>query len=132
MANITVEETINGLVSEASAALSTARTPEEAYKIFMASAGRGMMQVMANALADATGNTVTATAENTAISGWQNYVTGCTVAIDFGSPSFGNSWLAGAPNNKDIPSTKLQTSVSPGAIPAILGGSITIGGSWSF
>ncbi len=132
MSNTITEETINALVSETSAALTGASTPEEAYKIFMASAGKGMMQVMANALADVAGNTATALAGNKAIEGWQNYITGCTMAMDFGSPSFGTVWLNNAPNSKDVPSTKLQAAVTPSATPAIFGGTITIGGSWSF
>ncbi len=132
MTDTTVDKTINALVGEASTALSGASTPEEAYKVFMAAAGKGMMQVMAKALAAAAGNTVTSVAGNTAIEGWQKYITGCTMSMDFGSPSFGTVWIAGASSTKDVPSTKLQAAVTSGSAPALLGGSITIGGTWSF
>ena len=125
------EEKINLLAKEAKNAISGALTPEEAYQRFMAKAGKGMMQVMADALASITAQAVESN-EDTPYKGWQNYITGCSIDMNFGSPSFGTVWISSAPNNKAVPSTKLQASVQPEIAPEVLGGSITIGGSWSF
>ena len=126
-----VEESMNEFIAEANTALSGAGTPEEAYKRFMAVAGKGMMQVMANALAAATGDAVGASS-NSSIEGWENYITGCTVDMNFGSPSYGTIWLANAPNAQNVPNTTLQASVTPASQLAGFGGSITVGGVWNF
>jgi hypothetical protein len=75
-ANLTaaVEKVTLQLVETASRAAAAASTPEDAYKRFMTVAGKGLMQVMADALASAVSGAVTATKDKRDIRGWEKFV----------------------------------------------------------
>lgn len=105
------------------AAMSAARTPEEAYKIFADAASEGLTKLLAEALAKALGSASVATT-NPAIAGWEKLVAG--IALDM---------VWGTPDRVMPPSVKIgfAPAVLPaGANPTIAGGSITIGGTWTF
>jgi hypothetical protein len=94
-----------------------------------------MMQVMADALAGAVSEAVTKTATKPEIAGWEKFVRGCVVSLDFGAPiNFSDpAAVASTSDYQKLLTNTLQTSVQPkGSGVALLGGSITIGGSWSF
>jgi hypothetical protein len=71
-----IQKVTSELISTASAAEASASTPEEAYKRFMTVAGKGMMQVMADALAGAVSDAATKTAAKPEIAGWEKFVKG--------------------------------------------------------
>ena len=73
-----------------SAAMSSASSPEEAYKIFAGAATQYIGDAVAKAMADAIGaaSTVSATAANPAIVGWEKFFTGATIALNWGTPGF--------------------------------------------
>jgi hypothetical protein len=130
-----IQKAASELISAASAAAASASTPEEAYKRFMTLAGKGMMQVMADALAGAVSEAATKTATKPEIAGWEKFVKGCVVSLDFGAPiDFSDpAAVASTSDYQKLLTNTLQTSVQPkGSGVALLGGSITIGGSWSF
>lgn len=132
-----LEKVTASLITSASKAAAAAGTPEDAYKRFMTVAGKGMMQVMANALAAAVAGGMEATKGKKALHGWEKFVKGCVVNIDFGAPIDIAAVAASAtPLDLDFQKvlvTKLQDSVIPTAeAPKFFGGSITVGGSWTF
>ena len=130
-----IQKAASELISAASAAAASASTPEEAYKRFMTLAGKGMMQVMADALAGAVSEAATKTATKPEIAGWEKFVKGCVVSLDFGAPiDFSDSAaVASTSDYQKLLTNTLQTSVQPeGSGVALLGGSITLGGTWSF
>jgi hypothetical protein len=132
-----IQKATSALMSAAGAAAASASTPEEAYKRFMTLAGKVMMQVMAEALAGAVSESVTKTADNPKIAGWERFVSGCTVSLDFGAPiDFENSAsVASISDYQKLLTNKLQTSAqAKGSGVGLVGGSISVsvGGSWSF
>ena len=130
-----IQKATSELISTASEAAASASTPEEAYKRFMTVAGKGMMQAMADALAGAVSESVTKTAAKPEIAGWEKFVKGCVVSLDFGAPIDFDSptSVASVSDYQKLLTNKLQTSVQPkGSGVGLLGGSISIGGSWSF
>lgn len=101
----------------------------------MTLAGKGMMEVMANALAGAVSNAVATTATKSEIAGWEKFVKGCVVSLDFGAP-IDFSDLAAVASTSDyqkLLTNTLQTSArANGSGVALLGGSIVVSGTWSF
>jgi len=67
-------------------ALSAAKSPEEAAKIFYAEASRGLSVVIADAIEKAL-NSVHMTAANPAIAGWEKLIGGCGIQLAWESPS---------------------------------------------
>ena len=131
MSEISLEQEVNSLVDRMSSELEQTQSPEEAYKVFMSAAGKGLMQVMANALAEVVSSSSNLTKSNSKISGWEQYITGCSCVLDFGAPN--SSTIFRTTNIANYGYTKMQGSVQPTNLHQ-LGGSIniTVGGSWSF
>jgi hypothetical protein len=134
-----VEKTTANLVAVAGRAAAAASTPEDAYKRFMSVAGKGMMQVMADALASAVSGALEATKVKRDIEGWEKFVKGCVLSMDFGAPIdiAAMAQAAGAVpvDFRRVLVTKLQDSVNPTEDAArLLGGriDITVGGHWDF
>jgi len=130
-----IESNLANIVEEATTSMQNAQTPEEAYKLFMANAGRGMLQVVADSLALVVANSVSSLSSNPNIQGWENFVDGCCCTFDYGSPY---TFTMVNPANENISASvmqfnKLQATVTP-KVPKVLGGSVSIsvGGSWSF
>ena len=67
-------------------AMTAATTPEEAYKLFIAKLTPGVAQAMANALAAAVGTALKTVEKNKSIDGWQKFVTGFEMHLDYGVP----------------------------------------------
>jgi hypothetical protein len=111
------------LTAKTTTTMQQAKTPEEAYKVFAGAMAQGLGDVIADALGKALGAMSTA-AVNPAIVGWEQYVKGMNMAVAFGTPG----------NN--VPPTVLNTFstsvIGAGAAPHIQGGSISIGGTWTF
>lgn len=107
------------LAESALSDIGMAKTPEEAYKIFVAAASKGLTEVVAKALAEAVGAASGLAANNPQISGWEKYVSGITLSGCWGTPGF-----LSQPSSLNT----FDAVVDPG----LLGGSISIGGSWSF
>ena len=133
----TVQKTTTEIVKAASTAVASASTPEEAYKKFMTVAGKGMMEVMANALAAAVSDTVAETATKSDITGWEKFVKGCVVSLDFGAPINFDDPAAMASvidYQKLITNTLVASAVGSAhqTNPALLGGCLLVTGSWSF
>ena len=104
-------------------AMTTASSPEEAYKIFAGAVSQGLGNMVADALAKALGATSLAAA-NPAVAGWEKYVNGIAMQMNWGTPGF------------KAPSTVMTSFsnavIGTSAAPSIQGGSITIGGTWTF
>jgi hypothetical protein len=67
-------------------ALSSAKSPEEAAKIFYAEASRGLSIVIANAVEKAI-NSANPASANSMIAGWEKLVGGCGIQLAWESPS---------------------------------------------
>lgn len=130
-----LEKVTASLIATASKVAAAAGTPEEAYKRFMTVAGKGMMQVMANALAVAVAGGAEAT-KGKKSEGWEKFVKGCAMTFDFGAPIDLAAVARGEGGVLDFQKvlvTKLQDNVQPTEEAAkLLGGSISVGGTWSF
>lgn len=103
--------------------LSTAQTPEEAYKIFAEAFSKGLGGLIANAMAEALNkNVANINSINPNIAGWEQYLTSLVVNGSFG------------PGYKILPTTINTFSNSKAESLAILGGSltVTVGGTWNF
>ncbi len=142
MSETLVHDAVKKMIATAKDAAAGANTPEDAYKRFMAAAGKGMMQVMADALHAAVSGTVSSLSHNKDIVGWEKFVKGCAVTFDFGSPINVDALIASATplpiDFEKVLVTKLAGHVTPtppkpGGTP-LLGGGIDIGisGHWSF
>lgn len=103
--------------------ISKAATPEEAYKLFAGAVSQGLGDLVADALSKAIGGASVA-ASNPAIAGWEKHVKGLAMSMNWGTPGY------------KVPPTQLVTFstgvLGANANPSIAGGSITIGGSWTF
>ena len=94
-----------------------ARTPEEAYRVFMASFADGVTKVLAEALRKATDTAAAETKDLSNIDGWTSFIRGIQIQACAGTPSF-------------LPAISYLTSSADQL--SVRGGSISIGGSWSF
>lgn len=112
----------NTLAVNASNAVSSAKSPEEAYKIFMGAVSQGLTQVMADALQVVVDQAVQSSAANSSIAGWQNYIRGCALACDFGAPGANSA------------SSSIFCAAAPTTTAITTGGgiSVSVGGTWSF
>jgi len=99
--------------------LEAANSPEEAYKIFCASASKGLGELLAKAIADAVGSASSVSSINAKIAEWEKYVKGVTLSGCWGTPG-----VLSQPSS-------VNTFADSDA-PALLGGSIRIGGEWTF
>lgn len=104
-------------------AMKKAKTPEEAYKVFAGAVSEGLSQIMADALAKALSSASTA-ASIPSIAGWEKLVKGIGFQTNWGTPG-----LIAPPSVTTIFSSAMLSS---SAAPSIKGGTITVGGSWSF
>ncbi len=103
--------------------MSNAKTPEEAYKVFAGAVSEGLGQLLADSLAKALGAASVAS-KNQAIEGWEKYVKGMTMQCIWGTPGF-----------RSVPSVSITSAssvIGANSKPSIQGGSITIGGTWTF
>jgi hypothetical protein len=103
-------------------AMKKAKTPEDAYKIFAGAVSEGLNQLMADALAKALSK-ASVTVSSPSIDGWEKLVRGIGFQTNWGTPG-----LIAPPSSMTLFSSSLLTS----AAPSIMGGTITVGGSWSF
>jgi hypothetical protein len=99
--------------------ISLAKTPEEAYKIFAASASKLIAEAVAQSISEAVGSASGLAATNPSIAGWDKYVSGVTLSGCWGTPGVLSQ-----------PSSLI--TFSDFGDPGILGGRITCGGEWSF
>lgn len=134
-----VDKAVNNLLDSASTAAASGDTPEDAYKRFMAVVGKGIMQVVANGLDAAVNTALTATHANTSITGWEKYVKGCVMNIDFGAPINTDTLLTGAGTAIDFEKVLTNTlavsniSANPPVTPTFGGSiSVSVGGNYSF
>lgn len=99
--------------------LEAANSPEEAYKLFCASASKGLGELLAKAIADAVGGASSFGSNNAKIAGWEKYVKGVTLSGCWGTPGVLS------------PPSSVNTFADSDA-PSLLGGRVTIGGEWQF
>ena len=100
-------------------AIGAARTPEEAYKIFAGVASKLIGEAIAKAVSEAVGGATGLSSANPNRAGWEKYVSGITISGNWGTPG-----ILAQPSSTN-------TFISIGD-DALLGGSISISGSWSF
>ncbi|MDO7207204.1 hypothetical protein Q5M48_03255 [Acinetobacter nosocomialis] len=111
------------LTKETADSLTTAQTPEEAYKIFAEAFSKGLGTLIADAMAEALNkNVANISSANPNIAGWEKYLTSLVVSGSFG------------PGYKILPTTINTFSNSKAESPAIFGGglTVTVGGTWNF
>jgi hypothetical protein len=82
-------------ISSASNVVSSASIPEEAYTRSTTVAGKGVMQVMAGALAAAASGDLRATAKNENVAVREKFARDCVLAMDFGAPVFSDKVALG-------------------------------------
>jgi hypothetical protein len=102
-----------------------AKSPEEAAKQFSRLASELIGQAVADALQQTLGASAVATASNSSIAGWQQYILA-------GGMNLQMAWATPALMPAGILPAKAFTGRQPGPVPAALGASIsiTIGGTF--
>lgn len=109
--------------AQTTATMNAAATPEEAYKIFAGAVSKGLGDLVADALSKALAASSVAAA-NPAIAGWEKYVQGIGMSMVWGTPGY-----------KSPPTVLASFSnavIGAAAKPNLAGGSITVGGTWTF
>lgn len=99
--------------------ISQAKTPEEAYKIFAASASKLIAEAVASSIAEAVGSASGLASSNPSIAGWEKYVRGVTLSGCWGTPGV-------------LSQQSTLTTFADFGDPGILGGRVFCGGEWSF
>lgn len=68
-------------------AVATAQSPEDAAKLFLAAATKGLTAVLADAISKAISSTAPAISTSPSIQGWENLIGGVQARLDWQSPA---------------------------------------------